>query len=115
MHDLVPALHSLLRLLEEATVCFPYKTRNEVAENTPAVTDQTNLYGKPEADPFGIHLNLHALRIARFGQEFEVRKRSSDHEQGVTSFHCLLGRLRAQQSNRSRRIGTVVGHGCSAE
>src|SRR4051812_18701501 len=63
MHDFSPVLHTLLRFLQKASVFLPLKMRQQIAKNSPAVSDQPHFDGESQTNAFGIKLDLHSLGL----------------------------------------------------
>ena len=80
-----------------------------------AVADEPDIDRIAQADPLGIELDLHRLRLARLRVIFDVGEGRADDQQGVAAFQRFLRRLGAEQPDAAGRVGALVGHGFLAE
>ncbi len=107
--DLVPLLDFAFDLLTPGAVLLALQLRDQLAQRVARVADQADLHRVADADQPAVDVDLHAARLARFGQPLRVGEAGADHQEGVAAVHHLVARLRAEQADRAGDVGQVVG------
>ena len=115
-HQLVPGLHAMLRLLEEAAVVFAeaanFSSRPRTVAQSPTRPTST-CARKPDACRIDIDLN--DLRLAGLGKELHIREAGAGHDERVAFLQRVLRRRGAEQADAARRVRAVVGNDGLAE
>ena len=101
--------------LRHARSGFLFKQRQQRAQGLGAVADKIDFHRIPQAQHVGLDIDLDAARMAFLRQEFRVRKARADHQQRVAFHHQVVAGLRAEQTDRARHPGEVVGQHSLAE
>src|SRR5438552_11728060 len=64
-HDFPPLSYSLLCCFQKVSVGLALESRQQFAQHTTTVSDQTDFHRKSQTNPFGVQLDLHAFSVAR--------------------------------------------------
>ena len=115
VHQLPPVGHVRLDLLAPGAIRLAREQRQQLTQRLLSVTDEPDLERIAHAEHARVDVDLDRLRLAHLGQELRVREARADHQQRVAALHQLPRRARAEQADRSRAAGHVVGHGRLAE
>src|SRR5262249_42184160 len=105
-HESPPLPHTGLRALQKAAMFVAPEQRNQPLQSSLRIADESDFYRVSQSDSHRIEFNLNCARLSRFREEFDVRKRCSYHQEGVAIFHCLLRRLRSQETDAPGRVWT---------
>ncbi len=110
-----PAVDVLFNLLAPAALILALQIRYQRAQSSLGVADQANLHRIAQVQHAAVDVDLHAARLAFLRQEFRIRKRRADHQQGVAVAHQVPARFGAEQADRARDEGQIVRHRCLAQ
>ncbi len=106
----LPALVRLHDAVAPALLALLFEQRQQRAQRGRAVTDEADFHRIAQAQHARVDVDLHGARIALLRQKFGVRKARSHHQQGIARRHHLVGRFRAEQSDRAGHPRQVVRH-----
>src|SRR5207237_6783483 len=108
LEELAPLAHLLLDLLPPPAPLLALEVRQEGAQGFRAVSDQVHFHRIAQSEHPTLDVDLYAARLAFLGEEFGIRERRPDHEEGVAPGHHFVARLAPEEPDGTGHEGKVV-------
>ena len=99
----------------QAPFVFGLEQRKQRLQRLLRVADEIDLHRIAQRQHVGGDVDLDAARLALLGQELRVGEARADHQERVAFGHQLVARLGAEEADRARHAGQVVGQRRLAE
>src|SRR5690348_11997487 len=115
LQDFTPAGHVFPGFFEKCAIIIPAQMLEQTTQSFLGITHQTALDRITQADALPVDIDLDRARLSRRRIELDIRKRTSDNQQGVAILERLLRRCRAEQPYAACAIGAAIIQSALAE